>query len=397
MGREVRILARLAGALLACALLVREATAGEAWGYLLEVGSHRLHVLAENPVRIGRLRESEVLLLDPRVSRRHAKIEKTKDGVALTDLRSTNGSRLNSRKLRPMRPVSLAAGDIIELASQRLLFAESRSELWTLALQHALLGRFVRLRVPVYKARQVSALGRLETVEIASDAVVDMQAARVTMSFTVDVRPFEAFESTQAVLVAGARVLDGQLRLSLWGPAGGRSSPSPPATGSALAHGELKVAVAAASDADSRARFMDAWAEEGMRFLGPLLSIVLERLPEADQHSTTLRLARDLMEQPGTAATRDAAQTLTFLQHLYPRDSALPLLIARAQARWAQRTAEAPSDSARTEDPRLEPCAALVVGKSWIQKAEALGADALKTSQARAEIAEAAQSLGNCP
>ncbi len=142
---------------------------------------------------------------------------------------------------------------------------------------------------------------------------------------------------------------------------------------------------------------MDAWAEEGMRFLGPLLSIVLERLPEADQPSTTLRLARDLMEQPGTAAARDAAQTLTFLQHLYPGDSALPLLIARAQARWAQRTAEAPSDSARTKDPRLEPCAALVVGKSWIQKAEALGADALKTSQARAEIAEAAQSLGNCP
>ena len=396
MGRGVRILARFAGVLLACALLVRETRASDAWGYLLEVGSYRLHVLAENPVRIGRLRKSDVWLLDPRVSRRHAKIEKTVDGIVLTDLRSTNGSRLNSRRLRPMRPIPLAAGDIIELAGQRLLFAESRSELWTQALQHALLGRFVRLRVPVYKAREVSALGRLETVEIASDAVVDTRAAKVIMSFTADVRLFEPFQSSEAVLLAGVRVLDGHLRLSLWALAGGQSSPSPPATGSTLAHGELRVAVAAASDAESRARFMDAWAEEGMRFLGPLVSIVLERLPEADHRSTTLELARDLMEQPGTAATRDAAQTLTFLHRLYPKDSALPLLIARAQARWAQRTAEAPSDSARTRGPKAEPCAALVVGESWIQKAEALGADALKTSEARAEIAEAEQSLGNC-
>ncbi len=396
MGQGVGVRARFAVVLLSSALLVREVTAGETWGYLLEVGTYRLHVLAENPVRIGRLPTSDVLLLDPRVSRRHAEVEKTIAGITLTDLRSTNGSRLNRSRLRPLRPVPLAAGDVIQLADHGLLFAESRSELWTQALQHAVLGRFVRLRVPVYKAREVSALGRLETVEIASDAVVDVQAVKVIMSFTADVKPFEAFQSSEAVLVAGAKVLDGQLRLSLWGQAGDQGSASPRATGSALAHGELRVAVAAANDAKSRARFMDAWAQEGMLFLGPLVSVVLERLPEADHRSTTLPLARDLMEQPGTAAARDAAQTLTFLHRRHPKNSALALLIARAQARWAQRVAEAPSDSARTRGARAEPCAALVAGRSWIEKAEALGADALKTSQARAEIAEAAQSLGNC-
>jgi FHA domain-containing protein len=63
-------------------------------------------------IRIGRAPECELVLKDSRVSRRHARLT-ARDGVlVLTDLGSTNGTRVNGHRVSE---VVLGAGDRIEL------------------------------------------------------------------------------------------------------------------------------------------------------------------------------------------------------------------------------------------------------------------------------------------
>ncbi len=49
------------------------------------------------------------------VSRQHALITQTDRGVAITDLDSANGTRLNGRRLPPNLPYALESGDEIKL------------------------------------------------------------------------------------------------------------------------------------------------------------------------------------------------------------------------------------------------------------------------------------------
>ena len=75
--------------------------------------------ITETPLVIGRLPDCDVTLNDPNVSRRHAEIV-LEDGVAvLTDLGSTNGTRVNGA---PARTVRLQHGDEVYIGSSRLLF-----------------------------------------------------------------------------------------------------------------------------------------------------------------------------------------------------------------------------------------------------------------------------------
>jgi hypothetical protein len=70
------------------------------------------------PIRIGRAPECELVLRDSRVSRRHARLM-ARDGVLiLTDLGSTNGTRVNGHRITE---VALGAGDRIEIGETRLL------------------------------------------------------------------------------------------------------------------------------------------------------------------------------------------------------------------------------------------------------------------------------------
>lgn len=69
----------------------------------------------EYPIRPGDNtvgREGDVMLVDPRCSRRHATIRLETDGaVQVEDLASTNGTFVNGAKLEPNQPKPLAAGD----------------------------------------------------------------------------------------------------------------------------------------------------------------------------------------------------------------------------------------------------------------------------------------------
>src|SRR5215218_5174639 len=71
------------------------------------------------PVTIGREEGNVLRLNDERVSRFHAKIQVEDDDIILTDLDSTNGTRVNSTAIQIRR---LRAGDQVSIGRSMLLF-----------------------------------------------------------------------------------------------------------------------------------------------------------------------------------------------------------------------------------------------------------------------------------
>jgi hypothetical protein len=64
---------------------------------------------------IGRERDCDLLIEDLTVSRMHARLERAAEGWLLTDLGSTNGTRLNGWRIR--EPVRVRAGDRVAFGS----------------------------------------------------------------------------------------------------------------------------------------------------------------------------------------------------------------------------------------------------------------------------------------
>ncbi|MFE9691391.1 FHA domain-containing protein [Micromonospora sp. NPDC005806] len=73
-----------------------------------------------DPQVIGRAPTVDIVLADAHLSRRHAAVQLTAEGVALTDLGSTNGSWLNDERITGSVP--LADGDLIRLGRTELRF-----------------------------------------------------------------------------------------------------------------------------------------------------------------------------------------------------------------------------------------------------------------------------------
>ncbi|MGI8711704.1 MAG: FhaA domain-containing protein [Solirubrobacteraceae bacterium] len=86
---------------------------------LLLVGGKRL-VVGPGGATMGRSRQCDVMVDDPNVSRAHAEIRPRGGSWVVTDLQSTNGSRLNGRRLE--QPEVLKPGDEIELGTTVLTF-----------------------------------------------------------------------------------------------------------------------------------------------------------------------------------------------------------------------------------------------------------------------------------
>lgn len=75
------------------------------------------------PVRIGetllgRSPYCSIVLEDARVSRQHAAIRLTAEGLSIQDLGSRNGTLVNGQKLRGARV--LQAGDVVQLGAQQI-------------------------------------------------------------------------------------------------------------------------------------------------------------------------------------------------------------------------------------------------------------------------------------
>ena len=97
--------------------------------YRLPGGSPRLRIVSglagaagrefalDTPVvTIGRRTDQTIVLGDPSVSRAHARIEVGPQGVEISDLGSTNGTRVNRLPLRAGRAM-LRGGDRIEIGT----------------------------------------------------------------------------------------------------------------------------------------------------------------------------------------------------------------------------------------------------------------------------------------
>src|SRR5207244_4991127 len=74
------------------------------------------------PVGIGRAPECELVLKDSRVSRRHARLQARGGVLVLTDLGSTNGTRVNGHRVTE---VVLGEGDRIAIGETVLVVAAS--------------------------------------------------------------------------------------------------------------------------------------------------------------------------------------------------------------------------------------------------------------------------------
>jgi hypothetical protein len=86
---------------------------------LLLIGGKRL-VVGPAGATMGRSRQCDVMVDDPNVSREHAEIRPRGGSWVLTDLNSTNGSRLNGQRLDHSEV--LKPGDEIELGTTVLKF-----------------------------------------------------------------------------------------------------------------------------------------------------------------------------------------------------------------------------------------------------------------------------------
>jgi hypothetical protein len=86
---------------------------------LLLMGGKRL-VVGPAGVTMGRSRQCDVMVDDPNVSRTHAEVRPRGGSWVLTDLGSTNGSRLNGRAVEGSEV--LKPGDEIELGTTLLTF-----------------------------------------------------------------------------------------------------------------------------------------------------------------------------------------------------------------------------------------------------------------------------------
>jgi hypothetical protein len=77
-------------------------------------------VVGPGGATLGRSRQSDLVLSDPNVSRRHAEIRPRGGSWVLTDLGSTNGSRVNGRPVQGSEVIR--PGDEIELGATVLKF-----------------------------------------------------------------------------------------------------------------------------------------------------------------------------------------------------------------------------------------------------------------------------------
>lgn len=81
--------------------------------------------LGEAPVTIGRDLVCTVILNDPIISRQHTRIEIKKGRVIVTDLGSSNGTRVNGKRITT---TTLADGDVITISASRIVYKETKKQ-----------------------------------------------------------------------------------------------------------------------------------------------------------------------------------------------------------------------------------------------------------------------------
>ncbi len=118
---EVTVDPRLHRGRVAITSEVQEGPGGLSTAALVLTDGTRVAV-GSDPVTIGRLPESTVVVTDPNASRRHAEVRRTGDVIVVVDLGSTNGTRVNGT---PVKEQVLADGDEVTVGTTSLRFEAS--------------------------------------------------------------------------------------------------------------------------------------------------------------------------------------------------------------------------------------------------------------------------------
>lgn len=101
---------------------VEPAASGGAVLVIRDDTGERTVPLAHDTITIGRLPDCDVVLRDKGASRRHAQVKRAGDGWTITDLGSTNGTRLNGTTVQSR---TLDDGDRITIGSTVVEFRSS--------------------------------------------------------------------------------------------------------------------------------------------------------------------------------------------------------------------------------------------------------------------------------
>jgi|GEM_PF-1371470 len=91
--------------------------------WLIDMGDGRKHEICKGVTRIGRISDSDILLTDPSVSRRHCKIREDNGYCLVSDDGSKSGTIYNGRRLREEKV--LYDGDIITIGDISLKFVSA--------------------------------------------------------------------------------------------------------------------------------------------------------------------------------------------------------------------------------------------------------------------------------
>ena len=86
---------------------------------LVENGKETSFPLSRDTCTLGRHKNNDIVITDPKVSSFHARIDRTPDGFVLVDLKSRNGSYVNGQRVETAR---LRTGDEVRMGAARLLY-----------------------------------------------------------------------------------------------------------------------------------------------------------------------------------------------------------------------------------------------------------------------------------
>jgi pSer/pThr/pTyr-binding forkhead associated (FHA) protein len=146
------------------------------------------------PVTIGREEGNTLRLNDERVSRFHAKVQIDGDDYILTDLESTNGTRVNGTAVQIRR---LRIGDRVGVGRSLLLFG-SNEEIAARMADLAGVGN-----TPV----QLGGTGKSELLDESPSEDKQTLAGQVDLNLDFDVNPSDAAHLTNDALFIGTKAL----------------------------------------------------------------------------------------------------------------------------------------------------------------------------------------------
>jgi len=86
---------------------------------LLKDGGESSFPLIRDTYTLGRHRNNDIVVSDPKVSSFHARLDRSPDGFTFVDLKSRNGSYVNGRRIES---AALKTGDEIRLGTARLVY-----------------------------------------------------------------------------------------------------------------------------------------------------------------------------------------------------------------------------------------------------------------------------------